>query len=323
MLLKTSPRSGEKVSTQNDYVITLLDQRLRDDKRQLERKLNEFRTLCQRPELRREFDLNDPDHLKKSVPARVSDDDHRCSVSGMQKFEGEDANKNERAFLQKQQQHKWLLQQVRLQKEEEDVQNEADAIYNQNVLALDRRAYELQEAEDACRKALDISTSNYNAALVKQREQESVFDKQRELEDNFAEMSNAIFGDFLNDQPDASRLSQGGPKKSSTNWRGFTPEQVAEIRRIQKQQVEEKKELLERAQLETEQWDQYMASTTRVALLKEFEQLREKHGDEQKMMADNLALANQQQAFNAYLNKEVYVNRASEAFFDQFNRTAR
>lgn len=52
---------------------------------------------------RREFDLNDPDYLKKDVPARVSDEDPRLSVSGLQHFEGEDLEFERRKKLQQQQ----------------------------------------------------------------------------------------------------------------------------------------------------------------------------------------------------------------------------
>lgn len=45
---------------------------------------------------RMEWDLNDPDALKKEKPARVGDDDPRCGPSGMQMFDGEDLHKSDR-----------------------------------------------------------------------------------------------------------------------------------------------------------------------------------------------------------------------------------
>lgn len=50
--------------------------------------MNDFRSLHQQPDGRREFDLYDPDYLKKDKPARVCDDDPRCGISSIQKFEG-------------------------------------------------------------------------------------------------------------------------------------------------------------------------------------------------------------------------------------------
>lgn len=49
------------------------------------KELDDYRKIYQRPEDRRDFDLNDPDHLKKSLPARVDDDDPRIGLSSAQK----------------------------------------------------------------------------------------------------------------------------------------------------------------------------------------------------------------------------------------------
>ena len=56
------------------------------EKRRLNEDINTFRSVYQRPETRREFDLNDPDGLKKSLPGRLLDDDPRCGPSSAQKY---------------------------------------------------------------------------------------------------------------------------------------------------------------------------------------------------------------------------------------------
>ena len=61
----------------NDKIAELLEARQRHDVRELNKALNEFRALHQQPSSRREFDLYDPDYLKKDTPARVTDDDPR------------------------------------------------------------------------------------------------------------------------------------------------------------------------------------------------------------------------------------------------------
>ena len=61
----------------NDKIAELLEARQQHDIRELDKALNEFRALHQQPSGRREWDLYDPDHLKKDKPARVSDDDPR------------------------------------------------------------------------------------------------------------------------------------------------------------------------------------------------------------------------------------------------------
>lgn len=70
----------------------MLEKRQEHDIRALNEAINEFRGLHQQPNQRREWDLYDPDALKKDKPARVHDDDPRCGIASLQKFDGEDLN---------------------------------------------------------------------------------------------------------------------------------------------------------------------------------------------------------------------------------------
>jgi hypothetical protein len=46
--------------------------------------------LFQGKAMSREWDLNRPDAKQLDLPARLGDDDPRCGVSSLQRFEGED-----------------------------------------------------------------------------------------------------------------------------------------------------------------------------------------------------------------------------------------
>ena len=89
--------------TRNDKITVLLQKRQEHDMRELNKAVNEFRQSYQQQYDRREFDLNDPDSLKKDKPARVSDDDPRCGLASLQKFVGEDLNGKAREKLQQEQ----------------------------------------------------------------------------------------------------------------------------------------------------------------------------------------------------------------------------
>ncbi|CAF4615288.1 unnamed protein product, partial [Rotaria magnacalcarata] len=58
-----------KDSIRNDTIAQLLERRQQFDERENIRALNEFRALHQQPDAQREWDLNDPDYLKKDMPA--------------------------------------------------------------------------------------------------------------------------------------------------------------------------------------------------------------------------------------------------------------
>ena len=94
-------------------IAELLQKRQEHDIRELNIALNEFRMLHQQPSSRREWDLYDPDALKKDRPARVSDDDPRCGISGLQKFDGEDLNNKARSKFMEEQRRLWAEQQLR------------------------------------------------------------------------------------------------------------------------------------------------------------------------------------------------------------------
>lgn len=91
----------------------MLEERQKYVIRNINKAVSDFQKNFQKPETRREFDLSDPQALKKDRPARLSDNDPRCTVSGLQKFMGEDLNYSLRMKFQKEQLREWSLQQQR------------------------------------------------------------------------------------------------------------------------------------------------------------------------------------------------------------------
>ena len=134
---------------------------------ELNKAVNEFRFLHQQPESRREFDLYDPEGLKKDKPARVSDDDPRCGISSIQKFDGEDLNNKARTKFQHEQLREWSEAQQREKDLAKRNQDAADRLYDLKMKELDQRAMELQSAEESCRRAINMATTDYNKALVR------------------------------------------------------------------------------------------------------------------------------------------------------------
>ena len=167
----------------------MLQRRQEYDERENNRALNEFRALHQQPPAQRSFilssktketknvnfafllfsgewDLNDPDFLKKDMPARVSDDDPRCGIASLQKFQGEDLNARARAKYQQEQLREWSRMQQDQHRQAQAQQEAADRLFYAKQNELDQRAVELQRAEEECRRAINQSTRSYNEALV-------------------------------------------------------------------------------------------------------------------------------------------------------------
>ena len=95
-----------------NQILELMDDQVSHDRHSQRLELDTYRKHFQKTHERRDFDLYDPNALKKDLPARVDDNDARCGISGMQRFEGEDLAYKERINLQKEQMKTWTLDQM-------------------------------------------------------------------------------------------------------------------------------------------------------------------------------------------------------------------
>jgi hypothetical protein len=61
-------------------------------------------------------------------------------------------------------------------------------------------------------------------------------EKQQEDDDKKTEMANMLYGDFLTENPAVAQSAFGPHRVVPDRWKGMTPEQIAEIRRVQELQ---------------------------------------------------------------------------------------
>merc|ERR1712154_515293 len=108
---------------------------------------------------------------KKAKPARVHEDDPRCGISSLQKFDGEDLNGKARKKLQNEQARNWHEAQMREKAQAKRNQEAADQLYDLKQKELDQRAMDLQSAEENCRKAINMAQAAYNDALNKEQKE--------------------------------------------------------------------------------------------------------------------------------------------------------
>ncbi|XP_033647510.1 RIB43A-like with coiled-coils protein 2 [Asterias rubens] len=307
----------------NDKIAELLTRRKEQDVRNLNKALNEFRSLNQQPDARREWDLNDPEARKKDKPARVSDDDPRCGISGVQKFDGEDLNSKARKKLMEEQMREWTRRQAEEKRLQEARQKEADRLYDLHRREADERAMELAKAEEECRRAINESMKDYNNSLSAEQAEKARLAKQQELDDNFTEIINHVNGDVLTENPDVAESAFGPHRVITDRWKGMSPEQLEEIRRIQELQRQEKKRIQEDEAERDKEWERQRLFDARNSLLMEREQDRIKKGLEKEQVESNIRLGSEQKSNLDYMDKEVYTNRPTAAYFQQWNTTSR
>uniref|UniRef100_A0A670Y3W0 RIB43A-like with coiled-coils protein 1 n=1 Tax=Pseudonaja textilis TaxID=8673 RepID=A0A670Y3W0_PSETE len=218
---------------QCDKVAQMLEEEEHQRKKQLCQDLVEFREREQQPSTRREWDIHDPEAVRKGQPARVSDDDPRCGPSSMQCFAGEDLNFVARQKLQKEH-NKLVLEEQR----NEWNKKLADQQYA-GTIELDLRAWELAQLEEECRRAKAMALADFNRAQAAEVAEQQRVSQQREQDDNYAEIHNHLTGNLLLEDPSVAKSLLGPHRVITDRWKGMSPEQLQAVWQMQKEQCRE------------------------------------------------------------------------------------
>ncbi|XP_060044745.1 RIB43A-like with coiled-coils protein 2 [Erinaceus europaeus] len=307
---------------QNDKILCILEERDRRDRRNLCRAINDFQQSVQRPETRREFDLSDPLALRKALPARQSDNDIRNTISGMQKFMGEDLNFHKRKKFQEEQNREWSLQQQQEWKDALAQQKCAEDLHTKTRLQFDSTAQHIQNLESATRKAVCAAVKEFNKCQAAESIDRKIHEKKQEQEDNLTEISNLLHGDLLSENPNQAASSFGPHRVTPDRWKGMSQAQLEQIRLVQKQQIQEKIRLQEEARQRDLDWDRQRVQNAHATLLQQRQQQRQQRELRKALDCNNLRLAEEHLLREKSL-KELYTNHHTEDYFSQFNTKSR
>uniref|UniRef100_A0A2K6FBF8 RIB43A domain with coiled-coils 2 n=1 Tax=Propithecus coquereli TaxID=379532 RepID=A0A2K6FBF8_PROCO len=258
----------------------------------------------------------------KDIPARQSDNDIRNTVSGMQKFMGEDLNFYERKKFQEEQNREWSFQQQREWRNARAVQKRAENLYAETRLQFDETARHLQKLESATKKAVCAAVKEFNKNQAMESAERKKQEKKQEQEDNLAEISSLLHGDLLSENPQQAASSFGPHRVVPDRWKGMTQEQLEQIRLVQKQQVQEKLRLQEEEYQRDMDWDRRRIQGARATLLFERQQQRQQRDLRRALDSSNLSLAREQCLQKKCMN-EVYTNQPTGDYFTQFNTRSR
>ncbi|CAI6360141.1 unnamed protein product [Macrosiphum euphorbiae] len=143
-------------------------------------------------------------------------------------------------------------------------------------------------------------------------------------EDKMAEVYNAITGDFLTENPELGFNSALGPGKISTSlYKGLTAAMKQAIYDEQASQRAELKIRKEAYDKQEKDWADLLNILARCGTLSDRKMQKKKRNLEDGIKDFNLVLANEQKNKEEYLNNVLYKTKASNEFFDQFNKTSR
>ncbi|KAL7734536.1 hypothetical protein ACLKA6_010851 [Drosophila palustris] len=303
-------------------LITAKEKELEKEKRIIDSDLNFYRCRYQRKDQRREFDLNDPNFLKKSTPVRIADADLTLGVSSAQIFYGEDLNKSDRQVRQREQQRAWLDQQVMERKQAEEARRKADNVYMESIWCRDKHLEEMAKSDHRMRHQIIHKIRQFNINLAKQKQENRLRNKQETYEDDMAEIYNMLSSDMLTENPDVAQSRTNPNKKIAFMYRGMTPDELRDFRKGQQQQLADVLQRKTEAQLMDKQWEQYAINMDRTLMHKQIDMDRKHKQQLDDLVRDNakLAIEQDQQRKDAL---EKLSNAVYDDFYDQFNKTSR
>ncbi|NXR13568.1 RIBC2 protein, partial [Semnornis frantzii] len=310
-------------SKQIDKMMCMLEERQKNEIRNINKAVSDFQKNFQKPETRREFDLSDPQALKKDRPARLSDSDPRCTVSGLQKFMGEDLNYHQRMKFQKEQLREWSLQQQQDWKNALADQKFADYLYDKNRIELDQKTMEQQRKEEESRHAVCAATKDFNRTQASEMAERKKLEKHQKMKDDMDEISNLLQGDLLSENPEQAVSSFGRHRVIPDRWKGMNQDQLMAIRYSQQQQILEKLRLKEEEHQRDAEWDRQRLQAARAQLVLERHQQRQSQECRRALDSINTELSQEQKSKNRYLKEEEYSNVPTDQYYAQFNTTSR
>uniref|UniRef100_A0A8C2HSG2 RIB43A domain with coiled-coils 2 n=1 Tax=Cyprinus carpio TaxID=7962 RepID=A0A8C2HSG2_CYPCA len=295
----------------SDRAACILEQRQKKDDHLLNEAIVQFRQQFQQPASRREFDLNDPELLKKQEGVQI--------LPGLT---GEDLAQKDRLRKQQEQLRAWTLQQQdQLERAKQELQQEMHQ-YDQSRLALDNRALELQKMEEQSKRAAAITTKDFNLALAAEITHRHLQEHHEEVENNQMDILNQLNGDLLMENPEQNISVLGLSRLRRDYYKGMSPKERQQCTQYQLQQAEDRKRaIMEQGEKERQEHHERMTSA-RAALLLERQQARINKELRRAMDNTNAQLAQAHDAQNKHL-QDVYTNIPDERYFTQFNTSSR
>ena len=147
--------------------------------------------------------------------------------------------------------------------------------------------------------------------------------KQQTLEDNLTEISNQVFGDTLSENPSVAESAFGTHRVITDRWKGMSPAEINAIRYTRQKQIEEKQRLKEDEDQMNQEWSKQTLDNSKAAVMLEHQQERLRKELMRKQAEENLRLSSEQKSRLDHLNKDVYSNIPTAAYFMQFNTSSR
>lgn len=289
-------------------------QKLENLRKEKLRELSEFRSVHQKKENKREWDLNDPEQIQKdSLPSHFH-------------FVGEDANKQDRVKAQQEQ----LLRFIEEKKEEDlrkkEEEDRAEMEYQEQKRAMNVLANEIDQKRNELRMEKLRRTMEMNQELSRMKNERDLSERQQDgKESNYSVdyMKNSRF--LVEDYGDSVRNHEGTTRKGKFipyAFKGFNRNEINSILEEREQQIREKEERKRREREEELAHQKERERNDKLALLYARELERKKKEKQQKLYEFQKSQAEMAKRKKEFFD-QVYEGEVNEDFFNQFNTDPR
>jgi hypothetical protein len=275
--------------------------------------IQKFRQDHQKKTETREYDLNDPNSLKK-VQLVPSDNKH---ASNLMSFDGQDEDNAIRVAHQKHQMRAWAVQgmwEKELKKKKDEEEKNLYEQFQQNVA---NKGAALEKATQEAKLAMARQDFLFNQALVEEKKRLQAQTKQTETDANFKELLYHVNGTFLTEDENSESA------KARQAFKHMDAQSKKDILLIQKIQCQER-QLKKQRESETErEWAIQETVNNQLSKLLEEERLVKQREYNIALRRENEKIARCEKERRDYIDKVLYTNQPQPSYFDQFNTSSR
>jgi len=286
----------------------------------MERELHNFRLENQGHDKRLERDLDVP--LRDVKPSRIGDDDARCGVASMQRFDGEDLTAGDRIKVQKAQQREWAAEQVQARVEQHELEKKEAVLFDNLIKYQTDYANQIAEEEGTTRKHIICETSDINKQLAEEKKLRMISAKEMETEAEKVEKEYITKSPFFTEDPSKAQSSVSKHRIRVTEYKGMSNDELEKIFETQQEQrieMEEKKKEEKMFDIHHDRITSTLYSQLEVAAVDSSTFLVE----QRQMLAEELKRQNEEKKQRDLEINNLYKNVPTSDFFDQFGTSHR
>ena len=285
--------------------------------------IDQFRATEQGKEKSREYDLNDPLSKKKDLPGRIGDEDSRMSVSGLQKFHGEDLAYAQRIKVQQEELREWSNELPLKKAEKLAAEKARDDAHAKRALEIDQMKLDLEATARMARTAANVAVAEYQLAQAAAKREREAAAQKAELQDNTEEIQCNLASDMLTENPVVGRSFIAPNRLRPDHYKGMSPAEQVAVIEAQDLQRTQNLVVAATAKADGAAIDAAMEATRRMGAYQDAQVAAMRADMRKQLMEDNLGIAKQQYSGKWHLNEKVYKNALDASFFDQFGTTSR